>query len=1214
MESLKQNLGKVSLTTNGLWDPHKTYDRLCLVTDGHFATYLSKKEVPEGIVLSDIAYWQPVGNLRDDIKLDYNAFKEYIQNIIDNIYHTINHLTPEVNWNDVKEEINNVVQEMVEDGDFRVGITSVKSFSDLDKLNINKSGTLVFVVDDNQYYQYYEGQWDVVPIIHIGSDEPKGNVLWVDPNTTDIDGDKDEELAAIKAELRNLQGIYAELRKLIVYGIIPGDATSGTRSLLLAQADPIRPADAPDDIEDEEYDPDTDPDKPDTSWADKSVACVCCKLGEAKDFTANKADLVDGEIVFYTDQRKFAVYYGGGLYVAGTGGSGSSGSTGGGITQDELSNLLIEYLTFYNRKYNYKIFVDEDGVLKNQPFKDGVVSVDQPVTNNVYVSHLLCINSVFCGGDNTEDCGCTHNFVELANGSNNDINLNGIYLLYTDGSKSSSGDVGFIWQTLPLKGIIKAGSTFVIRGAQCTTAKHALINVEGYDMEWRVGRDLIRFNQGRSSFYLCGGDSFKADLENKTLNNPWIAGTARKGYIDSCGFGEGSVSEGSGTFNVVGDWNKILFMRNFPLDPSSQANKAYSARKTTNLMTYINLDKQTENLGNSKQYYYTDKIKMGNRPMASYCNKTFFTNKTTFDHNHPNYLNCLYGIQATDNGSGASRAFNWVSVGNHDEFVEIRKKGETVWNKHYSIIPNDRNNTTAINKFIEYYKRYRWCASDGTWVTTHKCIVKGLTKGTYEYRVGRDNDNNYYSDILEFTVEADADVNTFSFIQVSDQQGFNWHEYTAWWKTSDVIKEREQNFSFLINTGDIAQSGNRVNEWLDYYSGKKAIINKPEMYTVGNNDLCGHDSTVLTNGADATSKYSHINVLRYFCFELDERNEYFFKWGENGNFPIYSLYSFNFGKYHFVSLNSEIAIATSKMYKDWESDTYAGDRTFADTANAFIETWFKKDLQLWKNTTAEPTDCSKCIVFMHEMPFTIVTYDFMNGSAARVGSHLNTLNNNGLYRFSRIFKKYGIRAVFGGHKHTFCISKPIYDAPEGYVNNKGQVQSGVDLMGKLGNNDSNATALSRIPVIQVLKASDVKQSEFARYEVVSKITAPVYVMSQASGYKLVSNKEMPTGPEYRIPWLLAYFPAATSASSPKENVAQHKPMYIRVDCSDNAIKVTANQVENVWDVNVNANTSKFDMNNQLTTLSSTKMTLSTTTNEDKQAYNITNTEYLNIEL
>ena len=38
------------------------------------------------------------------------------------------------------------------------------------------------------------------------------------------------------------------------------------------------------------------------------------------------------------------------------------------------------------------------------------------------------------------------------------------------------------------------------------------------------------------------------------------------------------------------------------------------------------------------------------------------------------------------------------------------------------------------------------------------------------------------------------------------------------------------------------------------------------MFSIGNNDLCGHNATELTDGEDATSKYNHINILRYFTW------------------------------------------------------------------------------------------------------------------------------------------------------------------------------------------------------------------------------------------------------------------------------------------------------------------------------------------------------------
>ena len=245
---------------------------------------------------------------------------------------------------------------------------------------------------------------------------------------------------------------------------------------------------------------------------------------------------------------------------------------------------------------------------------------------------------------------------------------------------------------------------------------------------------------------------------------------------------------------------------------------------------------------------------------------------------------------------------------------------------------------------------------------------------------------------------------------------------------------------------------------------------------------------------------------------------------------------------------------------------------------------------------------------MHEMPFTIVTWSFMNGESARVGSHLNTLNERGLYRFSRLFKKYGIRLVLGGHKHTYSISKPIYDAPSGYIGPDNKPVSSVDLMGEVG------TAESRIPIIQVTKSSDVKTNNFARYEVVDKIDAPIYVMSQATGYKLVSNKEQPSGPQFTIPWLLSYFKAKTNAASPTENVAQHYPMYIRYDLTDTTIKVTAKQVQNVWNVNLDNNSKSFDINNQIQNTSAKDMTLSQISDEDKAAYNISDINSLTINL
>ncbi len=81
MKTNKQSLGKVSITCNGLWDIDRVYDRLCLVHDGFFASYISKQYVPVGIALNDETYWQPVACLRDDIREDYKKLIEVLAEI-----------------------------------------------------------------------------------------------------------------------------------------------------------------------------------------------------------------------------------------------------------------------------------------------------------------------------------------------------------------------------------------------------------------------------------------------------------------------------------------------------------------------------------------------------------------------------------------------------------------------------------------------------------------------------------------------------------------------------------------------------------------------------------------------------------------------------------------------------------------------------------------------------------------------------------------------------------------------------------------------------------------------------------------------------------------------------------------------------------------------------------------------------------------------------
>lgn len=69
-------LGKVSITIEeSYWDINKDYDKLTVVEkEGTFGTYISRKIVPAGTMLTDRTYWIPFSSLKEDIVLDYNAF------------------------------------------------------------------------------------------------------------------------------------------------------------------------------------------------------------------------------------------------------------------------------------------------------------------------------------------------------------------------------------------------------------------------------------------------------------------------------------------------------------------------------------------------------------------------------------------------------------------------------------------------------------------------------------------------------------------------------------------------------------------------------------------------------------------------------------------------------------------------------------------------------------------------------------------------------------------------------------------------------------------------------------------------------------------------------------------------------------------------------------------------------------------------------------
>ena len=173
--------------------------------------------------------------------------------------------------------------------------------------------------------------------------------------------------------------------------------------------------------------------------------------------------------------------------------------------------------------------------------------------------------------------------------------------------------------------------------------------------------------------------------------------------------------------------------------------------------------------------YYSMENKHLYVPKSSKQNKTIYGTRNTFTEDAPNMVNITFGIQATDNGYGATRCFNWVSVGYYDEYIEYKKSTET-WDKALTkksiSIDNytfEYSGDTNVAQFINIYNRIKWLSTNKTVVTTHKVILRGLAYGTYNYRIRRVGDPNYISDEYTFTVRLDSTVNMgFSYIHTTD--------------------------------------------------------------------------------------------------------------------------------------------------------------------------------------------------------------------------------------------------------------------------------------------------------------------------------------------------------------------------------------------------------------------------------------------------------------
>lgn len=868
------------------------------------------------------------------------------------------------------------------------------------------------------------------------------------------------------------------------------------------------------------------------SWADKlqpNVHHICIKRAETET-ALNSYRPQEGELVYSVATNKLYIGNSGRLASI-SGGSGSSGGGSSNITASYIDLLATDNIN------TYRITISPSGelIIKNKSYYDNPEQeAGAPGAHNLIG---LRISMVYAGPSEATAAStnvCSHSFVELYNASNASVSLNGVSLCIGTST----------WQkVIPLSGAIPAKHCYLIRlnPVSDITKADTKVIIDKCDLDAYAQDNEIKITSAGFKLYLC------INASAPTMNNPWDAtnqtvNNTVVGYIDLVGM-VNKIASAANTTNaaeittgasipamldnntavfryLLGDMNAKhhTYAESGSGDTNNNAADFRSYNMSTNLSPITGLEMwDTANL---KPYCLADGVK----------DMYFYKNKVKAD--KPNMPTVSIGELPS------TRRFNWISRNVQTEYVYYRKQGASDW------IPVESGKDTNYNNL-------RITGDDGVGFVVHKAAITNLTAGTYEWYVGTAN-SSYKSDTYTFVVtEGSLNLNSgsFRFCQVSDQQGWAFGEYEPWNIAMKQIIENfnggdtttfpsnvanldgSARFEFLLNTGDMTQNGLRPSEWLDYYNCGVALPNIAQMNCVGNNDLCpgiGEDGI-------PSNKVNPDTFIYFYNFEysndaeeieLQKINEEFMK----------SVYAYDYGCAHFICLNSNNYIEEQKA-------------------------WFEKHIE---NLNAREVQPKWRIVYVHDAPFNIMTknpniteYPAFHvdlttdptGGGLR-DTKMNQRNVVGKeFTWSRLFEESGIDLVLSGHKHTYSRTHPVIENTTD-ENLSNPSMNTYNLQVNPWSPLFNSTETDGIAVRDVVVGDETKKGV-------------VYVMSQATGFKLQSNKDIPAP---NIEWLAKYFPGTiTSSNTIKVNSSQKAPTFIMWDISENRIDMKSYQVLNITD-------------------------------------------------
>ena len=882
--------------------------------------------------------------------------------------------------------------------------------------------------------------------------------------------------------------------------------------------------------------------------------------------------------------------------------------------------------------------------------------------------------------------GCTHGYIELANSSNKDFNLEGCYLHYAK-SNDNLDDSGITYYHLALKGYVPAGGTYLIRCAKYAepTEKNTFINVDSYDMEWyHNGKllDLSMVNEIESTnktklyeFCLTYGlpEITQQDQmwqKNTGTTSSKAANVYAKYFIDGI------------SINKSGNWSKAaftltpnsLYKETFELDPAKQAFNGLTTHDCSR-QRWANTGTDYQVVTLNKEFIEfpktVEKFPVANyTPKASYQHKNVCTDKTKLDTEHPNMVTCSFGKNAY-----TTRCFNWISIGLFDEFVWIYDENDNLIGKFesYKHIDNEIEQSNSFPRRKEWpvevnnavYSSVDKPRFVGTFpatnalYTAHKCIVDIVeeaieTPTTYKYIVGQ-ADKNGNPDIAHTTSGYTFTLYPESYepwvYQTTDQQGFHWIEYQVWGAAANRVNKRinddlESNniIPVLINTGDMTQSGARINEWFDYYNGGVELFKHLEqMNCVGNNDLCDTNPEILGTGDDigkSNSFFFHI----FYCYEVcpitrEDTGETVYPI-VNGKY-VPSMYYVDFNDKRIIMMNSEITYVNCR---DWFNIKYTTSGGTVYPVNIYTGYTVTNNVSILEEYAADELGFTPLYTFLyhytepgkqiivgcHEMPYTVITNASLADSAGKraeyrscsgtslVGSHMNQILSSetgaGIYWFSRLLEYRGIKLCFGGHKHTYMLTYPVMERYTWVDQDNNEHDSLTEVYPMTENlkseqtNDINNRVIkwvvdganyTKLPYTLRDNVGTGDSSVFYPYTYVDTTGeyddhSVIYLMCQATGYKLTSNKELPSAAQ-KFSQLIPKTTIDTTTGADKPDKNQRVPMFAVLKLTDSKIICEVARIQNIFS-GTTFTQSTYDTGNVMHT---EYITLSTTDNYGK---------------